>query len=71
MLYKLGTQWFINGAEAPPKPGEGLLKTADMEVSVDPREEWKQMYTEVWRIERDFFYDPHFHGLDIKAAEEC
>ncbi len=70
ILYKLGTQWFINGAEAPPKPGEGLLKTAEMEVSVDPRGEWKQMYTEVWRIERDFFYDPHFHGLNIKAAED-
>jgi len=27
------------------------------------------MYREVWRIERDFFYDPHFHGLDIAHAE--
>jgi len=24
----------------------------------------------VWRIERDFLYDPHFHGLDIAAAEK-
>ena len=38
-----------------------------MEVYVDPRAEWKQMYHEVWRIERDFFYDPHFHGLDLQA----
>ena len=42
-----------------------------MEVYVDPRAEWKQMYHEVWRIERDFFYDPHFHGLDLKAAEKA
>ncbi len=69
MLYRQGEQWFITGAEAPPKPGDGLLKTADMEVYVDPRAEWKQMYREVWRIERDFFYDPHFHGLNLKAAE--
>jgi tricorn protease len=27
------------------------------------------MYREVWRIQRDFFYDPHFHGLDLAAAE--
>jgi tricorn protease len=40
-----------------------------MEVYVDPRAEWQQMYREVWRIERDFFYDPGFHGLDLKAAE--
>ncbi len=69
MLYRLGEQWFITGAEAAPKPGDGLLKTADLEVFVDPRAEWKQMFREVWRIERDFFYDPHFHGLDLKAAE--
>ena len=69
MLYKTGEQWFITGAEAPAKPGDGLLKFADLEVNVDPRAEWKQMYNEVWRIERDFFYDPHFHGLDLKAAE--
>ncbi|MDE2108982.1 MAG: PDZ domain-containing protein, partial [Gammaproteobacteria bacterium] len=29
-----------------------------------------QMYREVWRIERDFFYDPHYHGLDIAAAQQ-
>ncbi len=69
MLYRQGEQWFITGADAPPKPGDGQLKMADMEVYLDPRAEWKQMYREVWRIERDFFYDPHFHGLDLKAAE--
>ena len=39
-------------------------------MRVDPRAEWKQMYHEVWRIERDFLYDPNFHGLDLKAAEK-
>ncbi len=68
MLYRQGEQWFITGAESAPKPGDGALKMADMEVYVDPRAEWDQMYREVWRIERDFFYDPHFHGLDLKAA---
>ena len=34
------------------------------------RAEWRQMYREVWRIERDFLYDPGFHGLDLKAAEK-
>jgi tricorn protease len=71
MLYRQEEKWFIAAADKPPKPGEGQLKTADMEVYVDPRAEWKQMYHEIWRIERDFFYDPHFHGLDLKAAEEA
>ena len=69
-LYKQGEQWRIAPAGEPPKPDAGQLKLADMEVWVDPREEWKQMYHEVWRIERDFFYDPHFHGLDLRTAEK-
>jgi tricorn protease len=46
------------------------LKTDDMEVQVDPRAEWKQMYREAWRLQRDFLYDPNYHGLDIAAAEK-
>ena len=41
-----------------------------MEVYADPRAEWNQMYHEVWRIERDFFYDPHHHGLNLPEAEK-
>jgi tricorn protease len=37
---------------------------------VDPRAEWKQIFHEVWRIERDFLYDPSAHGLDLAAAEK-
>jgi tricorn protease len=72
-LYRMGFgpegKWFIVKTEAAPKPGEGMLKTDEMEVYVDPRAEWNQMYHEVWRIERDFFYDPHYHGLNLEAAE--
>ena len=71
MLYQQATNWFITAADKPAKPGDGQLKMADMEVYVDPRAEWKQMFHEVWRIERDFFYDPHYHGLDLAAAEKA
>ena len=54
----------------PPRPGEGIVNVGEMEVYIDPRAEWKQMYREAWRIQRDFFYDPNFHGLDIAAAEK-
>ena len=68
MLYRQDEHWFINPAEKPPEPGKGMLKMDALEVFVVPRAEWKQMYHEVWRIERDFFYDPHFHGLDISEG---
>ncbi len=53
----------------PPKPGEGVLNLADLEVYVDPRAEWRQMYNEAWRIQRDFFYDPGLHGLDYEGTK--
>ncbi|PYS77685.1 MAG: protease, partial [Acidobacteria bacterium] len=69
LLFRRGEAWFIAATAQPPKPGEGALKLDDLTVQVDPRAEWRQMYREVWRIERDFFYDPNLHGLDLKAAE--
>ena len=68
-LYRQGPGWFIAATAAAPKPGEGALNLEGMEVYVDPRAEWNQMYHEVWRIERDFLYDPNHHGLNLAAAE--
>ncbi|WP_422927749.1 S41 family peptidase [Singulisphaera sp. PoT] len=70
LLYRQGANWFIVAASQLPKPAEKPLKTDEMEVRVEPLREWAQMYHEVWRIERDFLYDPGFHGLDLKAAED-
>jgi len=71
MLYKKGDGWFI-AAQSDLTPGAAdgtpgkALHIDGMEARIDPRAEWQQMYTETWRIEREFFYDPHFHGLDLK-----
>src|SRR5262249_4509305 len=80
MLYSKGRgpnrKWFIGSAAAPPAAGaapgkpETPLNLSRMEVLVDPRAEWKQEYNEVWRIERDFFYDPKLHGLNLDAASK-
>jgi tricorn protease len=79
-LYRQGPNWFIAptatlGLPVPPSasgatpPGApNLLKTGEIEVYVDPRAEWQQMYREAFRIERDFFYDPNYHGLDLNAT---
>ena len=82
LLMRQGTSWFIRNVPPAPPAGAapsagppaggtgGQLQTANMEVKVSPTAEWKQMYHEAWRVERDFFYDPGFHGLDLKAAEK-
>jgi tricorn protease len=81
-LTRQGDNWFIRNlpplpptgaptpAAPPPAAASGQLNTATIEVRMSPLAEWKQMFHEAWRIERDFFYDPGFHGLDLKAAEQ-
>ena len=66
--------WAIKPVDALGKPAEpgkpdGTLHTGAMQVYTEPRAEWQQMYREVWRIERDFFYDPNMHGADLKALQ--
>ncbi len=51
------------------KPGEGLLNMDAMQVWRVPAAEWKQMYNEVWRLERDYFYASNYTGLSLEAAE--
>jgi tricorn protease len=71
LLYRHGpSNWSVVATAGPPKPDDGALKLDAMEVRVDPPAEWRQMYHEAWRIERDFLYDPHAHGLDLKATEK-
>ena len=43
------------------------LDVAKLSVKVDPPAEWAQMLDEAWRINRDYFYDPGFHGADWPA----
>jgi tricorn protease len=61
--------WVIVPASAPVKAGDGALVLTALQVRVDPAAEWKQMYHEVWRIERSYFYDPNFHGAPTVADE--
>jgi tricorn protease len=76
ILYRKGDSWATAsvddgpGGSGPPKPGFGPLKLDGWEVYVEPRAVWKQVYNETWRIERDFFYDPHYHGLDLEKARK-
>ena len=75
MLYRQGQQFFIaNAGKQPPAPpadgSGGPLKLDAMETYVDPVAEWKHMYHQAWRDERDFFYDPGLHGLNRETIEK-
>jgi len=60
----------IVSAKSPAKGGEGALNLQNVEVRIDPRAEWPQIYDEAWRINRDYFYATNYHGVDWEAMRE-
>ena len=57
------------------KPEEGQkfekpLRTSEMQMMVNPQEEWKQIFMDAWRLERDYFYDANMHGVDWPAVRD-
>src|SRR5262249_36565109 len=57
------------GASPFGEPISHKLNLDAVEVRVDPRAEWKEIFEEAWRINRDFFYDPSMHGADWPAMK--
>ena len=41
-----------------------------MEMTIDPKAEWQQIFNDTWRFERDFFYDKNMHGVDWVAMRK-
>jgi tricorn protease len=56
--------------DQPHKVGDGALNLAGMRIEVDPRAEWKQMFNEVWRQERDYFFEASMNGVDWEKERE-
>ena len=61
---------FDAGDKAPEKLDESKVDLGRWTFSFDPREQWRQMFVEAWRLERDYFYDRGMHGLDWPTIRE-
>jgi tricorn protease len=84
LLYRQQSKWTIAPLGPPPPadsaaagPGGGAsvgpggeLNTEDIQVQTDPRAEWAEMYHESFRLQRAYFYDPNYHGLDLDKTEK-
>ena len=66
VLYNAGNNFFVSRRRRS-TAGEGRLAIADVEVKIDPRAEWTQIFNEAWRINRDYFYAPNMHGVNWEA----
>nr|WP_299339609.1 S41 family peptidase [Allomuricauda sp.] len=67
MFYNSGGAWFVSdiGKESE----NGPLKLASISIKIDPKKEWKNIFNEAWRVNRDYFYDPGMHGADWNAMK--
>jgi len=49
---------------------KGRVDLSGWRFSIDPREDWRQIFVDAWRMERDYFYDPEMHGVDWEAVRD-
>ena len=49
---------------------EKPLRISEMQMTTEPMQEWKQIFMDAWRMERDYFYDPNMHGVDWNLVKE-
>jgi tricorn protease len=64
----LGKVSLLEASARDAKPED--LDLSGLRMRIDPRAEWRQIFHEAWRMERDFFYDPNYHGLDWAATRD-
>jgi len=55
------------GTSAPSALSEKKVDISKWKFSVQPRDEWRQMFADAWRLERDYFYDRNMHGIDYEG----
>jgi tricorn protease len=70
LLWQQRDKFGIADAKPEVDAGKTALKLDGMEMLVDPRVEWQQMYVDGWRILRDWFWDPGHHGQDWEAIRD-
>ncbi|MGE0452229.1 MAG: PDZ domain-containing protein [Vicinamibacteria bacterium] len=66
-LVRVGQAWSICDVGDKLDLAKFKLPLDQIQVRLDPVAEWKQIYDEAWRINRDYFYDPGYHGADWNA----
>ena len=59
----------VDAGSEPPSGGKGMLALGSVTVDVDPTAEWRQIFNEAWRIERDYLYVANLNGADWAAVK--
>ncbi|MGH7506318.1 MAG: PDZ domain-containing protein, partial [Longimicrobiales bacterium] len=71
LLYRAGGNWgVVDSDKAPPLDNDaGRVDVANVRMRVDPKAEFRQMFNEGWRFQRDYLYVENMHGVDYEATK--
>jgi len=67
-IARIGSSWQVFDATAGEGKGESL--NLQLNMHLDRQAEWKQIFEEAWRYQRDYFYDPEMHGRNWNTVYE-
>lgn len=72
IMVRKGEDIYVIDASASPATdlSKNSVDISKWTFSFDPREEWRQMFIEAWRLERDYFYDPGMQGVNYEKTLE-
>jgi tricorn protease len=70
ILVRKGNALYVIDARPAPvdKLSDARVDLSDWTFPIDVREDWRQIFVDAWRLERDYFYDPGMHGVDWRAV---
>jgi len=70
VLYRTGNSWIVVSTERAAGSGNTTaVDMSDLRVPIDPRAEFRQMFNEGWRFQRDYLYADNMHGVDYVATK--
>ncbi|HSR67701.1 MAG TPA: PDZ domain-containing protein, partial [Acidobacteriota bacterium] len=71
MMVRKGSSFYVLDARAGKADlDEARVDLSEWKFSIDVKEDFRQMFIDAWRMERDFFYDPGMHGVDWEAMRD-
>jgi tricorn protease len=72
MLMRKDNELFVveAGTKAPSELPKSRVDLSAWSYSIDVREDWRQIFIDAWRLERDYFYDPNMHGVGYERVRD-
>ncbi len=69
-VYRNAGSFFVAKNQPGQKVGENKIDLSHLDMKIDPRKEWNQIYADAFRIFRDYFYVGNMHGVDWEQVEK-